>query len=304
MSDDIEFKVGSKYKNMKGTYEVISISGDVMVIRWENGQQMSTTIDLQRRIIDRIQREKDNEEAQKKQNSPKHRNVKGAKKRGADFKGFKASDFKNNVAGTNWRSRDCLGGAVTERLSSDKFKFNSWAVYRIPAVHWADIKHRGRDNTWHQAKCFARLDETFLYYGFYIERPDDVTKENSDWNMFISWLRHEKNEIWLGEVAGKHNLEIYDLGEECFEGVIRSYREEWKIKNNEIDNEGIPSFANFLDTLPAEYWLDLHIARKVNRDEAVDKAERIADDISGLFEILMPLYEASAAHVTYQAQSR
>jgi len=56
--------------------------------------------------------------------------------------------------------------------------------------------------------------------------------------------------------------------------------------------------ANLLDELPKKRWVDLHIAKKVNKDEVLTKGETIADDISALFEILMPLYEASTAHAT------
>ncbi len=71
MSEKIEFEVGHKYKNMKGVYEVISIDDDSMIIRWKNGEQVSSPIDLQRRIIQRLQREKQERDDEKKQNQPK-----------------------------------------------------------------------------------------------------------------------------------------------------------------------------------------------------------------------------------------
>ncbi len=301
MSEKIDFKVGHKYENMKGVYEVISISGDFMIIRWENGEQTSTPIDLQRKIIERMQREKEERDIKKIQNEPKkpkHKNKKFTSKHGAEFKGFKESDFKKNVTETNWRSRSCLGGAVTERLYSDRFNFNSWAVYRMPAIHWTDVKHLGRDDIWLQAKFFAQVDENYLYYGFYIERSDNPTDVKNDWNTFISWLEDAKNEPWLNEIVSEHNLGIYDLEEKSFSGTIKSFNEKWKMYNNKIHSEEMLSLSNFLDKLPKKCWLDLHIAKKVNKDEVLIKGEKIADDISALFEILMPLYEASTAHAT------
>ena len=301
MSEKIEFKVGHKYENMKGIYEVISISGDSMLIRWENGDQISTPMDLQRRIVERIQREKperDKKKIQDEPKKPKHKNKKFTSKYEAGFKGFEESDFKKNVAETNWRSRSSLGGAVTERLYSDKFNFNSWAVYRMPAIHWADVKHRGRDDISLQAKFFAQVDENYLYYGFYIERPDNPTDAKNDWNTFISWLRYAKNEYSLNEIVSQHNLGIYDLEEKSFSGIIKPFNGKWKIHNNKIHGEEMLSLSNFLDILPRKCWLDLHIARRVNKDEVLIKGEKIADDISTLFEILMPLYEVSTAHAT------
>jgi len=108
MSEKIEFEVGHKYKNMKGVYEVISINGDSMIIRWKNGEQISTSTDLQRRIIERMQREKqerDNEKMQNQPKEPKRKNRKSTSKYGTQFKGFEESDFKKNVTETNWRSR-------------------------------------------------------------------------------------------------------------------------------------------------------------------------------------------------------
>ena len=71
MSEKIEFEVGHKYENMKGVYEVISINDGSMIILWENGEQISTSTDLQRRIIERIQREKQEKDNEKMQNQPK-----------------------------------------------------------------------------------------------------------------------------------------------------------------------------------------------------------------------------------------
>ena len=56
--DKFQFKVGSKHTNMKGDYEVISIQGESMVIRWNNGDEVTTTIDQQTRILERLEYER------------------------------------------------------------------------------------------------------------------------------------------------------------------------------------------------------------------------------------------------------
>ena len=53
----IKFEVGEKYENMKGIYEVLSIDGNTMRIRWESGEEIATTVSLQRQIIMRMKRE-------------------------------------------------------------------------------------------------------------------------------------------------------------------------------------------------------------------------------------------------------
>jgi len=53
----IEFEVGEKYENMKGIYEVLSIDKNTMRIRWESGEEITTTLSLQSRIIMRMTQE-------------------------------------------------------------------------------------------------------------------------------------------------------------------------------------------------------------------------------------------------------
>lgn len=70
MADDFTFEVGATYKNMKGPYEVISIRRNEMVIRWEDGKEMATTIDLQKRIIERMAFEKESDERERQKKAP------------------------------------------------------------------------------------------------------------------------------------------------------------------------------------------------------------------------------------------
>jgi hypothetical protein len=53
----IKFEVGETYKNRKGTYEVLEIAGDNMRIRWGAGEEVDTTVTLQRRILVNVKRE-------------------------------------------------------------------------------------------------------------------------------------------------------------------------------------------------------------------------------------------------------
>ena len=62
--NNVEFEVGKKYENLKGNYEILSIDRNVMRIRWETGEEISTTVSLQKQIITRMRREQieDNKE--------------------------------------------------------------------------------------------------------------------------------------------------------------------------------------------------------------------------------------------------
>jgi hypothetical protein len=53
-----EFTVDEQYENEKGIFTVVSIKRQEMVIRWENGETITTSTSLQGRIQERKQREK------------------------------------------------------------------------------------------------------------------------------------------------------------------------------------------------------------------------------------------------------
>jgi uncharacterized Zn finger protein len=57
-ASDFEFMVDEKYENEKGIFTVISIQKNEMVIRWENGEEVGTSVKLQGRIQKRREWEK------------------------------------------------------------------------------------------------------------------------------------------------------------------------------------------------------------------------------------------------------
>jgi len=62
MADNFKFEVGATYENMKGAYEVVSIHKNDLVIRWDDGSEANTTVELQLRILERMALEKEEEE--------------------------------------------------------------------------------------------------------------------------------------------------------------------------------------------------------------------------------------------------
>ena len=91
---------------MKGVYEVISMGNETMQIRWENGEEVTTDIDFQKRIIERMDFE---ERLRMEKKAKKARKASGGR---VKFEGLQDSDFSGKVSGTTWRRRSCLGGAV------------------------------------------------------------------------------------------------------------------------------------------------------------------------------------------------
>jgi hypothetical protein len=286
---DIEFKIGQEHENMKGAYKVLAVSTDAIRICWESGEEVTTTAALQSRIIERMHHELALIRGKRGGKSKKPQLPEYVSK----FEGLKEDDFSEDAAGATWRHYDGLGGAVAVRLNSDKFDIASWPRYGLSTIYWDDLNHRRHDDVKLQAKFFARLDESRLYFGFYVERSDQEKDTKKDWNAFVTWLRDAENDSWLNEVASKHDLSICDVKEQgAFAGTIMSAGGKWCLSNEGHEQE-IESLADFLDSLTDSTWVDLQIAKIVEKDEAVARGVEIADDIARLFELLMPLYEAS-----------
>ena len=74
---EFKFSVDEQYENEKGIFTVLSIQKQDMVIRWQNGEEITTNIDLQGRIQKRKQREKISSE--EKENTKKSRPRKRSK---------------------------------------------------------------------------------------------------------------------------------------------------------------------------------------------------------------------------------
>lgn len=292
---DIKFKIGQEHENRKGVYEVLAVDRGAMCIRWESGEEVTTTAALQSRIIECIHQELALIKAKK---GGKHKQPQSSEC-AVKFKGIQEDDFSEDVAGATWRHYDSLGGAVAVRLKSDKFDIASWPSYGLSAIHWADLNHRRHDDFQLQAKFFARLDEKCLYFGLDIERSNQEKDAKDDWNAFIAWLRDAENASWLNKVVCEHDFSIYDMKEEgSFTGTIMSAGGKWRLFN-EGQEEEIESLADFLDDLTDSTWVDLQMAKTVKKEEVVTRGVEIADDIAGLFEMLMPVYEASAVFGHY-----
>ncbi len=88
----IQFEVGQQYENTKGVYEVLTLDGYAMRIRWLTGEEVVTTVKMQRRIIERMQRERERPPTQRRA-LPGKRKTKTPTKNGKKSDSFKASHF-------------------------------------------------------------------------------------------------------------------------------------------------------------------------------------------------------------------
>lgn len=295
MNEKIKFVVGNQYENRKGVYEVMSLNSKKkrMVIKWKNGEEIESPMELQKRIIRNMQLEKlpfkNQTDAKRKSTLPK--------KHGSKFVGLKESDFKENVNGTTWRSRNCLGGAVSRLIYSKDHSIKSWAISRIPEVQWADVDHRKKTPANTQAKFYANISDTVLKYGFKIERSNKIDDLNHNWKTFVAWLKLDKNEEWLNNVCKSNELILivseHDLNDHLSEIEIETNKDVWVLKKGKKE---ITSLYNFLSELSENRWIELSIIKTLKKDKVVSKQAMISEKIASLFEVLMPLYEVSIKH--------
>jgi hypothetical protein len=288
MVEEIKFEVGQKYENMKGVFEVIAIRKDSMDIRWEDGEEIDTPIALQRRIIERMQFEKEMEEAQKAQKAKK---AKTSSKGGKQFTGLEASDFTNSVSKTTWRGRGQIGGAVATRVKSNQLKFNSWAVLRKPEVNWLDTDRQKQGNLKLQAVFYARVEEPALFYGLQIPFADSDNDGKSDWVIFLDWLKKEENSSWVAKQCKSYDLYFADVKQKGVEGRLKNRDGQW-IRILGDQEESVESLHDFMEATSQAGGKKFRIEKRVEKEAAVDKKQDIAKDIASLFDSLMPLYVA------------
>ncbi len=289
----IEFIVGETYENEKGPFEVLSIQRDAMVIKWESGESIETTVSFQRRIQERRRWERQMREKKAAASSSKARRAAG-RKPGSTFEGFRPEDFKKAISRTPWRSRSQFGGAVTTRLQSSRLKFNSWAAKRRNEVHWADSNHWKTKVVDYPAKFFARADQDTLAWGFYVERPETGREASPNWQTFMTWLRNDENDDWLRGMAREQGLVVYDAHQRSFSGILTPQDEKW-VSNEVTADAEQARVAAIIDTWPAESWIDLMIAKRISKDEAIERGQDMAADVAALFGLLFPLYEAATS---------
>ena len=294
MSDpaEIEFKIDGQYENEKGVFTVISMEKDQMVIRWENGEEIRTEIDLQRRIAERRIWEQQNRPAKAK-SAAKSQAATGPSAKKTIFGGFAPTDFKKSAAGTSWRSRRQLGAAIIRKIDTLRFKFNSWAFSHKAEMHVQDVKQRSHGVPDFQAKFFVRLDQQALYHGFSIARPASGDGESDDWTAFCNWLPLEKNEQMLRTIALKDNLrcELVTTGG----GNLVADESGWQAGALSEQTEKQP-LSSFLEEVPDTEACGLEFFATTDKIDALAREHDIAADIARLFTQLLPLYQAAVTH--------
>lgn len=280
------FFKGCHYENMKGTYEVLSVEGNTMRIRWESGEECDTDVALQEKILDRIEREMLATKA-----PPKSRRDDEVQAPLAPAsRGLAVCDFSQDPAKTTWRSRTGgIGELVAHELSASDLCFGFWMPFLEPMIFWADVSQETRSVSKIRAGFLCRLDEDRACYGFFVKGEDDADA-NSPWRRLQVWLGAPEHEQWLRDVVKASGLRVLDgLSSPGKPGYLEPAGAGWAWVEGD-SREEVPSLAAFLELRLNQAGTLLACAATTARDGAVARGRRIGRDIAQLFEALMPVY--------------
>jgi hypothetical protein len=288
----IVFEVDGQYENEKGPFTVLSMSRDEMVIRWESGEEITTSVALQTRIAERRQWEKMKREAEAL--AAKKSSKSGSGKKRAEFGGFAFTDFKASASRTTWRSRNQLGEAITKKIDTSRLNLNSWAFGHKPEMHVQDVKHHGHPQPDYQARFFVRVDPQALHYGFRVARPASDDTGDTDWDACRDWLEQPENEHMVHTIAVEDKLTARNITGSSSEQLVASDNG-WKSeKGGKTSSE--EALSAYLSGASESGPVDLELVTTVDKSDAVAGGVEIADTIARLFTRLMPLYKAALNH--------
>lgn len=283
------FKVGQTYENMKGSFTILSISPPKMHIRYEDGSEATADIAIQGRIWERIEYER----ALARQEYERQARI---SRPTIAFSGLGEGDFKSNVAGTNWRSREGLAGLVSQQLSDlSGMDFTAWAIYRRPQffVYPPTLPMYSQAEGVKLPKFIVQLDSESVLCGLYIEKSDTYMGSEWYWPRFLKLLSEPQWQAELEQAMKEHQLSWILRFEEKIDGTDAYRLSADNVVSSFGEGSQFPDFAAFvsyLHALPAWQWCNLFLARVMDKQEAIALQAKISQPLSHTLNSLFPFF--------------
>jgi len=293
------FEVGGHYRTRREEYEVLSIKGDSMRVRYLSGIEATLSVHQQEIIWRNIQQEKRLPLPPPPPPPPPSRDTRIIRPPTITFEGLSANDFQKGITGTHWRARDSLGGAVAQRLSAlAKRRFQSYAIYPRAEVHIADPNRYDDTNKFPEAKFVIYLDHECARYGFYVEKRDKPMDEKWDWRRFLVALKRQElqHKIWLAARERNLRWEI-DTHDQLVGWICVRPKESELWIWQEDGQEQVIAWSDLLAKLDAindqaERWCDVLIVANLPKEDALKEGAEIIERIARVYEALLPIYDA------------
>jgi hypothetical protein len=78
--------------------------------------------------------------------------------------------------------------------------------------------------------------------------------------------------------------------------LIKPRQADWSVEGSSVRKD-TEKLSTCINSWQATAWLDLIVAKRISKADAIKRADTIVGDISTLFSCLLPLYEASVSHL-------
>ena len=301
------FEVGTTYRNRIGEYAVVSIDGDRMKLRYQNGKTLDTSARIQARIWENIQFEesmaRNEERARLAREARQEARKRGGRKRARpEFKGFQESDFQPKSRGIAWSSRKQLAVVLALRLGElTKDMFSYWIVPRQSVVHIGRKDQYDLENRDKNAALFVSVNEDGVWFGFYVGKPDGRVLVKWPWLAFVNALKKTANLQVLQsamETSGL-SLDVYapraaygPVGRLKVEdsGFVWYEESETQQVTQQLDGEDV---AGHLRTVGSNKRCELFLRKCLPASAALLAGSSVPDELVAVLETLVPLYDAS-----------
>ncbi len=221
------------------------------------------------------------------------------------FDGFQESDFLG-IAGTTWRGRAMLGGALIKALRPEiGSDCDSWGVRRRLELHIARRAAYDFDDPYPYAKLFVYTTDQ-LAYGFYVEATGKLSEDAKypHWRNLRKRLRTDDALRQAFSTAlNEHNLGVADYYRRqdtggALRGQFRSQDGRIRWRRAGESNWQDSSFDELVERVTAmdgDHWIDLHVFAEMDRATAIHMGRQIDQPITAVLSALAPVYRAASA---------
>jgi hypothetical protein len=300
------FEVGKTYRNRAGEYVVLSIEDNVMKIRYASGGALETNVDIQARIWENIQFEKQMARTEERREQAREarlearRRTQRAKTR-PKFEGFKPEDFEAKTRGIAWSSRKELGRVVAYELNHrTRGDFGYWIIPREEGVHLGRKEQFERDDRDAIAVLFVRTDEQGVLCGLRVSRPLGKENAQSHWASFLTALAQDiqlRGNLCSAMEAHNLNLDVYAMQTSygqvgqitvAEQGFLWQHETADQVLSRPMDWEAI---VEYLQNVAPGKRCDAFVRRRFVKDVVLQTGAGIAKEITDVIESLVPLYD-------------
>ena len=301
------FEVGKTYRNRNGEYAVVTIDGDQMKIRYQNGKTLDTSARIQARIWENIQFEdamaREEERVRLARVARQEARKRGGRRRSRpEFKGFQKGDFEPKSRGIAWSSRKQLGAVLALRLGDlTKSMFSYWIVPRESAVHIGRKDRYNLEERDNNAALLVSVNQDGVTFGFYVGKPDGRVLVKWPWLAFVNALKKGPNLEMLRsamETSGAI-LEVYAMRDTYGlvgklkvkdSGFVWYEEDEKQEVTRPLDGDEV---AGHLRTTAKNKQSELFLRKRLPPSAALIAGSSVPDELVAVLETLVPLYDAS-----------